>query len=308
MDVRQLRYFVGVVNSGSFSDASLYMHVAQSALSRHIKSLEHTVGGELLERHPKGITPTKLGWHLYEQAKRIVTEVEELPSKIRDKNYKIKGQVTLGAPNSVARDLFPLVADLVMPTYPGISLSFVEGNAISLGSGLDTGEIDIAIMVDPDRRLEFHYEPLFSEQMYLFGKCKDSEFPVNNIKITDLPKYPLVLPSRRNGPRRIIDRALFKSNVALNIKFEVSGSGIVSSFIQRGIAMGVLTHSMLLSGEQKKDLQVAAIDKLVLTYHLVSNRGLSDTPHTRTIMNIVRENIGILLKTDRFFDAKPVLI
>ena len=66
MDIRQLRYFVGVVNSGSFSEAALHMHVAQSALSRHIKSLEHTIGDELLTRHPKGIIPTKLGWHLYE--------------------------------------------------------------------------------------------------------------------------------------------------------------------------------------------------------------------------------------------------
>ena len=279
------------------------MHVAQSALSRHIKFLEHTIGGELLKRHPKGITPTRLGWRLYEQAKKIVADVELIPSRIRDEDYQITGQVTLGAPNSIAQNLFPLVAEVVAPQYPGISISFVEGNAISLGGGLDSGGIDIAIMVDPDRRQEFYYEPLFSEQMYLFGQQGDLQFPSGSIKITDLSKYPLVLPSRRNGPRRIIDRALFKSNTTLNIRFEVSGTGIVSSFIKRGIAMGVLTRSMLLADEQKMYFQATPIEKLVLAYCLVSNRGLKASPHTKAVMDVVRVQMIGLLKTDRFRDA-----
>ena len=86
MDIRQLRYFVGIVNSGSFSDAAAHMHVAQSALSRHIKSLEQTIGSELLKRHPKGVTPTRLGWHFYEQANKIVSDIELIPTRIRSSN------------------------------------------------------------------------------------------------------------------------------------------------------------------------------------------------------------------------------
>ena len=176
MDIRQLRYFVGIVNSGSFSDAAAHMHVAQSALSRHVKTLEQTIGSELLKRHPKGVTPTRLGWHFYEQANKIVSDIELIPTRIRGTDYQITGHVTLGAPNSIARNLFPLVAEIISPQFPGISIGFVEGNAISLGGGLDAGEIDLAIMVDPDRRLEFHYEPLFSEQMYLFSHKNNLAF------------------------------------------------------------------------------------------------------------------------------------
>lgn len=306
MDIRQLRYFVGVVNSGSFSDAAVHMHVAQSALSRHVKSLEQTVGGELLKRHPKGVTPTRLGWHLYEQASRVVADVESIPSRIREEDYRITGRVTLGAPSSIARDLFPSVAEAVAPRFPGIEVDFVEGNAISLGGGLDAGDIDLAVMVDPDRRLEFDYEPIFSERMYLFGQRDDPEFPAGPIKISDLPKYPLALPSRRNGPRKIIDQALFKSNVSLNIRYEVSGTGIIDAFIQRGLAMGVLTHSMLTPGETLGGLQAVPVDKLVVVTVLVSNRELAATPHTNAVMEIVREQAMALLETERFSDARPI--
>ena len=59
MDLRQLRYFVAVAERGGFAAAASALNIAQSALSRHVKDLEHELGGALLERGARGVTVTE---------------------------------------------------------------------------------------------------------------------------------------------------------------------------------------------------------------------------------------------------------
>src|ERR1700691_6573267 len=76
MDLRQLRYFVGIVQAGSLSRAADQLHVAQSAISRHLASLESEVGRQLVTRGPKGILLTEAGGVLYRHAEAILRQVE----------------------------------------------------------------------------------------------------------------------------------------------------------------------------------------------------------------------------------------
>ncbi|EBU7498253.1 LysR family transcriptional regulator, partial [Salmonella enterica subsp. enterica serovar Typhi] len=74
MDLRQLKYFVKVVESGSFSKAANVLHVAQPALSLHVKHMEEELGVALLHRAAQGVTPTQAGERLMLHAKRILAE------------------------------------------------------------------------------------------------------------------------------------------------------------------------------------------------------------------------------------------
>ena len=76
MDLRQLRYFVGIVQAGSLSRAADQLHVAQSAISHHLASLESEVGRQLVTRGPKGILLTEAGGVLYRHAEAILRHVE----------------------------------------------------------------------------------------------------------------------------------------------------------------------------------------------------------------------------------------
>ena len=72
MHLRYLRYFVAVGETRNLSRAAAQLHVAQPALSRQIRDLERELGVELLERHPKGVTPTPAGEALIHGAPRIL--------------------------------------------------------------------------------------------------------------------------------------------------------------------------------------------------------------------------------------------
>ena len=76
MDLRQLRYFVGIVQAGSLSRAADHLHVAQSAISHHLASLEAEMAKPLVTRGPKGIALTEAGTILYRHAEAILRHVE----------------------------------------------------------------------------------------------------------------------------------------------------------------------------------------------------------------------------------------
>jgi LysR family transcriptional regulator, nitrogen assimilation regulatory protein len=78
MDLRQLRYFVAVAERGGFGAAASVLNVAQSALSRHIKQLEHEFGGSLLERGPRGVTLTESGKVLQARAHWLLGVIDDI--------------------------------------------------------------------------------------------------------------------------------------------------------------------------------------------------------------------------------------
>jgi LysR family nitrogen assimilation transcriptional regulator len=83
MQLRHLRYFVKIVEAGSFSRAASTIHVAQPALSQQIAELELKLGTSLLQRSARGVRPTAAGEVLYREASTILRLVEQLPGIVR---------------------------------------------------------------------------------------------------------------------------------------------------------------------------------------------------------------------------------
>jgi DNA-binding transcriptional LysR family regulator len=79
LQLRHLRYFVKIVEAGSFSRAAATIHVAQPGLSQQIAELEEELGVALLQRHARGISPTAAGEVLYREAVVILRQIEQLP-------------------------------------------------------------------------------------------------------------------------------------------------------------------------------------------------------------------------------------
>ncbi|MPZ56038.1 MAG: LysR family transcriptional regulator [Rhizobiales bacterium] len=89
MDIRQLRYLKCIVESKSFSRAAQVLHIAQPALSLHVRKLEDELQTKLLVRHSRGIEPTAAGELLLQQANRIMEEVQRTKDLFRARSANI---------------------------------------------------------------------------------------------------------------------------------------------------------------------------------------------------------------------------
>ena len=96
MDLRQLKYFVQIVESGSLAKASRQLYIAQPALSQHIAKLEAEVGKPLLIRTAKGVTPTENGAALHHHARFILRQLDQALSIARQEPGTVHGMVSVG--------------------------------------------------------------------------------------------------------------------------------------------------------------------------------------------------------------------
>lgn len=95
MDLRQLRYFVTIVEMGSFSRAAHRLRVAQPALSQHVRNMELDLGVELLFRSPQGVRPTEAGETLVRHARLILGQMEVAREAVRRGQAEPEGEVRL---------------------------------------------------------------------------------------------------------------------------------------------------------------------------------------------------------------------
>jgi DNA-binding transcriptional LysR family regulator len=111
MDLRQLRYFVAVVDTGSIGKASQRLFIRQPTLSEHIRRLEEELGTALLVRASKGVIPTAAGQALFTRAKELLTAVEQLTQAVKQPAHPVSYTLRVGFTPSLLELLLPIVGE-----------------------------------------------------------------------------------------------------------------------------------------------------------------------------------------------------
>ncbi len=300
MELRQLRYFKAIAEYGSFSEASLRLRVAQSALSRHTASLEQELGVTLFERLPRGVNLTDSGILLLDRAKDILERVQITRGEVMAKAALPSGEVVIGTTSTTSRILYGPLAERFAKDYPNVHLKFVEGVPYLLLEGLDTDRIDLAVMVDPEASSNLEFAPLVTEQEYLVGPFR-SDFSANQpIDITALAAFPLILLPRPAGSRVKLDRLAREANIQLDVKHEVANIDVVKDFITRGLGLGILPQSSVSEEVSKKRFSVSPVQGLSITRTLVRRADRTPTPAVKVLSNVIREEIDLIFKENKF--------
>ena len=152
MDIRQLRTFSCVAELGSLSKASDTLRVAQPALSRQIKLLEHELRAELFTRNGRGMVLTDAGRLLLARTAGIVRQIDQVRDEIQSAGGPPSGRVVLGLVPTVSCVISARLARRTVDTYPGISLCIVESYSGHLTEWLHRGEMDLALIYGPLER------------------------------------------------------------------------------------------------------------------------------------------------------------
>ncbi|MBT5455120.1 MAG: LysR family transcriptional regulator [Rhodospirillaceae bacterium] len=304
MDLRQLRYFAAVAEYGSFSEAAGRLRVAQSALSRHTLTLEQELGVKLFGRHPRGVTLTPSGTLLLARAKNILAEMEEARAEVMAQAALPSGDAVIGTTSTTSRILYGPLAARFARDYPNVRLRFVEGVPYLLLEGLDTGTIDLAVMVDPEPRESLVLEPLVTEQEFLIGTLK-ANLPPEPCTIEALTGMPLILLPRPAGSRVKLDRMASDAGVALDVTHEVANIDVVKDFVERGLGFGILPYSSVMAGVEEGRYQAVPLDGLTITRTLVRRSDRAPTPAVVELTRLVHDEIDQMIQAGGFGAVTP---
>lgn len=247
MDLRQLRYFVGIVQAGSLSRAADQLHVAQSAISHHLASLESEVGRRLVTRGRKGILLTEAGGVLYRHAEAILRHVEFAKQDALNVLSVPSGRVSIGFPVALASILATELFVRMRNAYPQILLHVVDGNSAVMRERLDNGRLDVALLLTgkPERGLAV--EPLVLEEMFYVTADRDS----SPVRIADAARHPLLVPGPGSGVQRDAREAFEKHGLSLEPIGECDSLNTMRELVASGIGNAIMTWSALHSGDPR---------------------------------------------------------
>jgi LysR family transcriptional regulator, nitrogen assimilation regulatory protein len=259
MDFRQLKTFSCVAELGSLSKASDTLRIAQPALSRQIKLLEHELRAELFTRNGRGMVLTEAGRLLLARTSGIVRQIDQIRDDIQSHAGAPVGRVVLGLVPTVSCVLSARLARRMVESYPGISLCIVESYSGHLIEWLHRGEMDLAVIYGPSADLHLSVQNLGRDAVVAVGPHGSGLTRKKRVEMDWLLRQKLVLPSHSHGLRALIEHAAAQKKLKLEIQVEADSFRVLTSLVEEGLGFALLPPSSVRDEVKAGRLEVATI-------------------------------------------------
>jgi len=201
MDLHQLRCFIAVADDLHFGRAAQRLDMLPSALGRHIRLLEQDLGAPLLARTTRNVALTRAGEQLLDEARALIAQADLLAARFRAGVRDKAATLRVGAIDSAASGLLPLLLHDFRERRPEVGVEIVEEKTIRLLPRLLSGRIDLAFVRPPpapDKRLEIRF--LFHETAVAAVSTQHPLARRKRVAIADLAGEALIVPDRRSRP------------------------------------------------------------------------------------------------------------
>ena len=235
MELRQLRYFVKIIELGSLGRAALELDVGVSALSQQISKLESELCTRLLNRTSTGVTPTSAGFAFLHHAQLTLRQAEN--AIMAAHRGRMSGYVSVGLPPTTATVLALPLINAMRARYPDIQLHLVEMLSGHLAAQLNARQIDLAILFQLEGGKRWSVTPLLDEKLFVIASPSLPQAPSgDSVQIADLGSLPLVMPSAQHGLRSALMSAFERVGLTPNVIMEVDGLAVLMNAVRAGHA------------------------------------------------------------------------
>ncbi|RON49364.1 LysR family transcriptional regulator [Pseudomonas frederiksbergensis] len=267
MDLRQLRYFIKVIECGNITRASEALHIAQPAISQQMRNLEQDMDMQLLERSVHGVVPTAAGRTLYRHAIELLRQADGTRELLRQDAEFPQGKVSVGMPSSTARMLAIPLARTIRSRYPGIKLELIDAPSAELGGLITVGRVALAVNVDVVESRGVVSQRLLTETLYLVAWPAFS-VPPGPVSIEALAKMPLVLPCAPNTIRSRVESAFQEAGLHCEVEFEANSTDLLFAAVKAQLGVTILPWAAAHVELEQHKLKLARIDHRLFTRDL----------------------------------------
>lgn len=291
MDLRQLRYFVGIVQAGSLSRAADQLHVAQSAISHHLASLEAELNRELVMRGPKGTQLTEAGRVLYRHAEAILRHVESAKQAAMSALNVPAGHVSIGFPVVLESILSFELFSRVRILYPEIRLQIIATNSWLLREKLVNGRLDIAVLFEGEPERGLAVEPLLHEELFYMT----ADHGTSPVRIAEAAQRPLLLAGPGSNCRQFVQEAFKKHGLTITPAAEIDALRTLLRAVASGIGNTIQPCAALYDGDNGTTLNIrrfadaTLVRTIALYFSEVGQHSPAVDTVAETLKTLVRE-------------------
>ena len=241
MELRQLKYFLMVAKTLSFSEAAKRLYITQGTLSQQIKQLEDELGFQLFSRTSHSVALTEAGEELLPAAKQTVEDSNICRRKMNDLRGALTGSLSIGVTHSFSILLGGTIREF-MKKYPGVVLKIYYKTATELMEMLQDGDIDFFLAFKPAQLGEdIEAETLFSSRLSVVMRKNHPLASKKEISLEDLKSQGIALPGSGLQARKNFERFVNLDTRDLDVRVELNEPIIILDVLQSSDMVSILS-------------------------------------------------------------------
>lgn len=294
MELRQLRSFCKIAESGSFSRAAGVLRLTQPALGLQIRNLEEELGVPLLTRHSRGVVLTLHGTVLLQHAESILAGVTTAFRAIKEVDQGPATTLRVGLAPSLAAMLSQSLLQRAAASVGALRLDLAEAPTKYLNEWVSEGAVDLAIACEGPISANVYREEVLREALYLVQPAVSHEPAVGKpIEFADLTDMPLLVADpllTRNLIDKLQSQAVI-AGVTLQIRKVLPSTSLVKDAVEDGEGVTVLPYAVVKRECEQRRLRVRKIvgPSLTRNAYLLTK---VDRPQPRSVLQLIRDVIS----------------
>ena len=246
MNLRHLRAFAAIVDSGGVARAAQRLHLSQPALSRQIRGLEDELGVPLFNRIGRGVQLTSEGEDLLRRSRRLLAEAESLGEHARSLKTGDAGLLRVGAAPHVIENVLAEFLIRYRNRHPGVEVQLVEDGGVLIQSRLERGECDLA-MTSGTEGTRYQIQPIHPIHLIAAISADHRLGRRATLEIAELAEEPLLLTQRGFGSRAWFDIACQMASIKPRVLLESAAPHTVVALAATNYGIGILPSNALAS-------------------------------------------------------------
>lgn len=241
MEIRQLRAFVAIAESGTFTAGALRVHVTQAAISMQIRQLESEIGARVFVRAPRHVILTEAGEQLLRRARHILREHDAALDEIAELAGAERGRLRIGSASAmVLTEQLPAILKDLRKQHPAAEISVTSGTSEVLVDQILAGEVDIAFVSLPVDMRGIKTERLSDDQLVAIASPRHRLAKQRTISAYTLAGERLILGERGGNTRRLIDQFFAQAGVSIRVAMELSRQQAIKRMVEEDMGVGIV--------------------------------------------------------------------
>ncbi|MGF1528712.1 MAG: LysR family transcriptional regulator [Candidatus Competibacterales bacterium] len=253
MDLNNLKAFVAVAETGSFSQAAERLHLTQPAVSKRIGLLETDLKVRLFNRLGRQVLATEAGKTLLPRAQRILIEVEASRRALLELSQGVAGVLTLATSHHIGLHRLPPVLRHFASHYPQVQLDMRFVDSEWGRQAVLRGEVDLAVVtlppeVDPKEpprdQGSLRYLPVWPDPLAVLAPLDHPLVGEHPVTLEALARHPAILPGEMTYTRQIIDQHFQGRGLAPKVAFATNYLETIKTMVAVGLGWSILPRTL----------------------------------------------------------------
>lgn len=267
LDSRQLRAFVTLAKTLSFTLTAKELYLSQSAISHSLKVLEQEVGCRLFDRLGKKVILTQAGELLLRHAEKILQEMDTARISLHQLGQWGKGRLMIGASGTACQYILPRVLREFQKSYPHFSIEITPADSAEIFELLEKHQIDMALTLEPKGNSGLEFLPLFTDELFFLVSKEHPWALEGGVVREEISRQNYILYSKSSYTFGVIERYFEQEGKVLKMFIELGNMEAIKELIKLGLGVGILAPWIFRKEWEAGEVVALPLGKRKLTRH-----------------------------------------